>query len=85
MQSQLTCRELVDFLAEYLEGGLPDDQRARFNAHLAACPSCVSYTRFYQETLRLGQSVFSCSDENVPGDVPENLVRAILDVRNSEP
>ena len=81
MQSLLTCRELVEFLAEYLEGRLPDDQLVRFNRHLATCPACVSYTRSYQDTLRLGRSVFACPDEGVPGDVPEALVRAILDVR----
>ncbi len=84
MQSKLTCREFVAFLAEYLEGRLPDDQLARFNDHLARCPSCASYTRSYQDTLRLGRSAFSCPEASLPGDVPEDLVRAILDARDPD-
>lgn len=85
MQEMLTCREFVEFLANYLEGWLPQDQLARFNGHLAACPSCVSYTRSYQETVRLGKSVLSRPDEPVPDDVPEDLVRAILAARDPRP
>jgi anti-sigma factor RsiW len=83
MQSKLTCREFVAFLAEYLEGRLPDGQHARFNGHLARCPSCASYTRSYQETLRLGRSAFT-PEASLPGDVPEDLVRAILAARDSD-
>lgn len=85
MQNSLTCREFVEFLADYLEGRLPADQLARFNGHLAACPSCVSYTRSYQDTVRLGKSVLPGRDEPVPGDVPEDLVQAILAARSRRP
>lgn len=84
MQSQLTCRQLVEFLADYLEGRLPAGQISRFNAHLARCPSCVSYTRSYRETVALGRSAFPGPDQPVPGDVPEDLVRAILAARDRD-
>lgn len=85
METKLTCREFVEFLAEYLEGRLPEDQLARFNGHLAACPSCVSYTRSYEETVRLGKGVLSPREEPLPGDVPEDLVQAILAARDRRP
>jgi anti-sigma factor RsiW len=85
MQSKLTCREFVEFLDEYLEGRLPPGQLARFNGHLAACTACVSYTRSYRDTVRLGRGVLSGMGETLPGDVPEELVRAILAARDSEP
>jgi anti-sigma factor RsiW len=85
MQNNLTCREFVEFLADYLEGRLPEDQLARFNGHLAACPSCVSYTRSYQDTVRLGKSVLPRREEPVPADVPEDLVQAILAARDRRP
>jgi len=84
MPSSLTCREFVAFLADYLEGRLDEPQRARFDRHLAACPSCVSYTRSYRESVRLARCAFSLLDERVPDEVPEDLVRAILDARDSE-
>jgi anti-sigma factor RsiW len=84
MGTMLSCREFVDFLADYLAGQLSDDQTARFNAHLASCPSCVGYTRSSEATVRLGRDSLRCPDDEVPGDVPEDLVRAILDVRAHE-
>ena len=33
----LTCRELVELVTEYLDGALPDAERARFETHRAAC------------------------------------------------
>lgn len=73
----LTCRELIDFLADYLDGGLEQDSRAAFEAHLAACPRCVDYLASYRETVRLGKR--ACDpDAELPADVPAELVDAIL-------
>jgi len=78
----LTCREFVEFLGDYLAGELPPEQREAFNAHLALCPSCVAYMKTYQQTIRLGRAVFRQSDDELSEqDMPEELVRAILDAR----
>src|ERR1041385_3006363 len=34
----VTCREVADFLMEYIDGTLPSAQRATFDRHLAVCP-----------------------------------------------
>ena len=49
--------------------------------HLAACPSCVSYMKTYRETIRLGKLALAPTSEPVPDDIPEDLVRAILQAR----
>jgi anti-sigma factor RsiW len=77
----LTCREFVEFLADYLAGGLPADERDSFNAHLALCPSCVAYMNTYQQAVRLGRTVLQQSGDTLPLEIPEELVRAILDAR----
>jgi predicted anti-sigma-YlaC factor YlaD len=79
----LTCRELVDFLAEYLDGTLALARRALFEAHLARCSECVAYLRSYAETVRLARSVCTDPGAPLPPDVPEDLVRAILRARGS--
>ncbi len=38
----MSCREWEHLLAEYVDGTLPPDERARVNAHLAACPACAA-------------------------------------------
>lgn len=81
MTRSLTCREFVEFLADYLAGELPPDERDTFNAHLALCPSCVAYMNTYQQAVRLGRTVLQQSGDAVPAEIPEELVRAVLDAR----
>jgi anti-sigma factor RsiW len=78
LSREVTCRELVEFLDDYLSRALPAERRAEFEAHLAACPSCVAYMKSYLASIELGRAALLASEEPVPGDVPEDLVRAIL-------
>jgi predicted anti-sigma-YlaC factor YlaD len=81
MPSGLTCRELVLFLDDYLEGRLRGQPRARFDRHLEGCAACASYARSYAAALRMGRAALACAEQSVPDEVPEELVRAILDLR----
>ena len=78
-REDLTCRELAGFAADYVEGALDPQERARFDAHVGKCPDCATYLRTYAETVRLAKDAHA--DDPVPADVPEDLVRAILDTR----
>jgi anti-sigma factor RsiW len=80
---ELTCREFVAFLSEYVEGGLDPDEAARFEAHLAACPDCVAYLESFRETIHLGRECFA--DDGLAEDVPEELLAAILAARGTGP
>jgi anti-sigma factor RsiW len=77
----MTCRRFVEFLNAYLDGELPAAARDAFQAHLAECPACVTYLRTYETTVRLGKAAFTDLDGAVGSDVPEDLVRAILDAK----
>lgn len=81
MRPELTCRDFVAFLDDYLSGGLSSGQRAAFDAHMAQCPSCVNYSRTYLEALRVAKAAFGCPDEPLSADVPEELVQAVLAAR----
>ena len=39
----LVCRQAVALMTDYLEGALPQRDRTRLEAHLAACPHCTEY------------------------------------------
>ena len=80
----MTCRELTDFLYEYLYGHLPTSVRTDFESHLAECPMCVAYLQNYMETIRLGKAAFSADGGPIPADVPEELIEAILGARSRE-
>lgn len=49
----LTCRDLVDLVTEYLEDALPPGEAARFDAHLAHCPACLHHLAEMRLTIAL--------------------------------
>jgi predicted anti-sigma-YlaC factor YlaD len=51
--SPMPCREFVEVITGYLEGTLPEVDRARFEEHLAACPHCTAYLDQMRTVLRL--------------------------------
>jgi predicted anti-sigma-YlaC factor YlaD len=40
---ELTCRELVELLTDWLERALPEADRARVDAHLDGCADCRAH------------------------------------------
>ena len=76
----LTCREMSDFLADYLDGSLGVAERHLFDEHLAGCPECIAYLRSYAETIRLARQ--TREDDSLSDTIPDELVRAILAVRH---
>ena len=47
----LVCRDAVELMADYLDGLLPDAERARLEQHLAACPHCSEYLAQLRATM----------------------------------
>ena len=62
----------------YLDNELALEERAVFDRHLEACPSCVNYLKTYEKTVLLARAA---ADDPVPAEVPESLVQAILAAR----
>ena len=79
----ITCREFDDFVLDYLDDTLPAGQRKIFELHLKICRECRDYLATYRRSIELGKAVFQQTDQAVPEDVPEDLVRAILAARDS--
>ena len=80
--TELTCREICEFVMAFLDGELPEREQEVFKAHLALCPPCVCYLETYRKTVTLGKN--ACTDPNPP-QVPEDLVKAILAARKKQP
>jgi anti-sigma factor RsiW len=73
-----TCREVSEFLLEYLEGELLAAQRRAFRRHLFWCRDCVRYIESYRRTLELARQTGSSEAPDAAVPIPERLVRAIL-------
>ncbi len=78
----LTCKQLIESLAEYVEGRLSLSRKAAFMLHLFCCGHCRAYLHNYETTINVSQQAFVKLDEGQsPAEVPEELVQAILKAR----
>jgi anti-sigma factor RsiW len=70
-----TCRDLTEFLADYVAGDLNAGIRADFETHIARCPDCVLFIAQYKRTIEVSHSAF---DDVQTEPIPEELVNAIV-------
>lgn len=80
----ITCQELIEFLADYVAGELPGEQRVEFVRHLGVCPSCIAYLDTYKQSMHMSRAVLADPDAaattEMSSDIPEELVLAVLNV-----
>jgi len=82
MRGMITCREFEDFIADYLAGELPAAKTRRFEWHMKICRECREYLDAYKTSIEFSKAALGAPSAPVPDDVPEDLIRAILDSRN---
>ena len=76
----LVCREFVELVTDYLEGTLPSEERARFEAHVAECDGCTGYL---EDMRRLVGSLQAAPEPPPDEATRESLLRAFRDLRGS--
>lgn len=69
----LVCRQAVEAVTAFLEGAMPPADRARFEAHLAACPHCSEYLEQIRATIALTGSIEA-------GELPAEAQDALVGV-----
>jgi anti-sigma factor RsiW len=74
--AELTCKELVEIVTDYLEDRLPPAERQRFEQHLVGCEGCANYLDQMRQTIRL---VGRLSEESISAPNRERLLRAFRD------
>jgi predicted anti-sigma-YlaC factor YlaD len=74
--TELTCKELVELVTDYLEERLPPSDRLRFEQHLGGCEGCRTYLDQMRETIRL---LGRLDDEAIPAPMRERLLSAFRD------
>ncbi|MEM8744684.1 MAG: zf-HC2 domain-containing protein, partial [Pseudomonadota bacterium] len=79
----ITCEAFEDFILAYLEDDLPKRQRMMFELHLKMCRECREYLDAYRASMELAKDSLRHGDELLPSEVPEDLVKAVLEARDS--
>ena len=75
---ELTCRELVEVVNDYLEGEMAPAERLRFERHLDLCPHCLVHLEQMRETIA---AVGRLSPDELEPEVRDGLLQAFRDGR----
>jgi anti-sigma factor RsiW len=51
LSDELTCRQMVELVTEYLEGGLSAADAERFEEHVVLCPGCTTHVEQMRITI----------------------------------
>jgi predicted anti-sigma-YlaC factor YlaD len=73
---ELTCRELVELVTDYLEGAMPPADRVVLEQHLVFCKGCETYLEQMRDTMRV---VGALREEDVPPHAADVLLRTFRD------
>ncbi|GJM04650.1 MAG: hypothetical protein DHS20C09_06410 [marine bacterium B5-7] len=83
MHASLTCRQVEEFLMDYLESRLGFWMTLQFRLHLFMCPNCSKYFQEYKNTIALEKRIFENPEDEAIGNVPDDILQAILNVKGS--
>jgi anti-sigma factor RsiW len=72
----LTCRDGVELLMDYLEGALGSPEREAIEAHVTRCPRCVAFIESYKGTPRI---LRAATAEALPADLAVSLRRFLAE------
>jgi len=50
---QLSCKNEVSLIADYLAETLTPQVKQAYDAHLEACPDCVAFLQTYRKTIEI--------------------------------
>ena len=78
IHGMISCREFEEFILSYLDGELSQKQRKIFEFHMRICRECRDYLAAYKRSIELNQAMFPATD-SFPEDVPEDLIKAIIE------
>ena len=78
----LSCREVVELVSDYLEGRLEPADVARFEAHIVMCDGCAAYLDQMRTTIRLAGNL---PQERVPTSTWNALLEVFRDWKRDHP
>ena len=74
----MTCKDFVDFIRAYRDGELTGESQRVFEDHILKCAPCKAYLREYGEIIALAKGAYADPDDEVPAEVPAELVEGVL-------
>ncbi len=82
-EPQITCRDLVELVTDYLEGQIAAVEQHAIDDHLGECPGCAEYVRQMRLTIQAMRGLVS--DEAMFPQTRDELMRAFSALHPSYP
>ena len=76
MMLEVSCREVITFLIDYLNDELQPERLAAFEEHFGECDSCRAYLRSYREAIRMARQTLAVPP--IQSAESEQIASAIL-------
>lgn len=76
ISEDLTCRELVELVTEYLDGTLAPGERDRFEQHVILCDGCAFHLDQMRTTIAVTGSL---TEDSVTPEAQESPLRVFRD------
>ena len=76
----LSCQEVVELVAGYLDGALSAEEAALFEQHINFCEGCVWYVEQIKTTV---ETLGEVREEDIPSEAKDRLMSAFRDWRGS--
>ena len=76
------CKQIVELVTEYFEGGLAATERLAFEQHVAICPPCRGYLSQMRKVSRVARGL---REEDLAASVREDLLKAFADWKRGRP
>lgn len=73
----MKCRELAEFLNDYVSNELPQESRVHFEFHISKCKNCREYMVQYEVVIKAGKIACDEMSDEMPA-MPEELIKAVL-------
>jgi hypothetical protein len=77
---ELSCKEFVELVTDYLERALPPEEVTRFEAHLELCNGCAVYLDQMALTMRW---VGKLTEEDVSEEARDRLLKIFREWKNN--
>ncbi|MGH9705071.1 MAG: anti-sigma factor family protein [Candidatus Acidiferrales bacterium] len=78
--NEMSCKELVELVTDYLERALSPLDSARFESHISKCDWCKLYIEQIELTVK---SMGKLSESDIPARVQSELLEAFRTWKNS--
>jgi anti-sigma factor RsiW len=67
----MRCKEIVEFLGDYLEGDLDPNTSKALEKHLEGCPPCIAFLNTYRGTVDAARRI---QEVSIPPELHDRLL-----------